>query len=52
MKSISRFRYPDHKHRLELQKKVEEYSKQIDQLVYQLYGLTEDEIRRVEEKVG
>ncbi len=31
------------------QAKVKEYERQIDQLVYQLYGLTEEEIRIVEE---
>ncbi len=28
---------------------VRDYEKQIDQLVFQLYGLTEDEIKVVEE---
>jgi len=31
------------------QAKVKEYERQIDQLVYKLYELTEDEIRIVEE---
>jgi adenine-specific DNA-methyltransferase len=34
------------------QGQVKEYEKQIDQMVYELYGLTEDEIRLVEGKVG
>ncbi|MCY2951837.1 MAG: hypothetical protein NTU53_07650 [Planctomycetota bacterium] len=32
-----------------LQRQISATDKQIDQLVYQLYGLTEDEIRIVEE---
>ena len=32
-----------------LQRKCDSIDKQIDQLVYQLYGLTEEEIRIVEE---
>jgi restriction endonuclease S subunit len=34
------------------QAQVEEYEKQIDQLVYKLYGLTEEEIATVEEQTG
>ncbi|SHK36233.1 Eco57I restriction-modification methylase domain-containing protein [Thermocrinis minervae] len=34
------------------QEKVNEYQRQIDQLVYKLYGLTEDEIRIVERYFG
>jgi len=34
------------------QSNVREYEKQIDQLVYKLYGLTEEEIAIVEESVG
>ncbi|RKX67669.1 MAG: class I SAM-dependent DNA methyltransferase [Thermodesulfobacteriota bacterium] len=34
----------------EKQAKVKEYQRQIDQLVYQLYGLTEEEIRIIEGK--
>jgi len=33
------------------QAKVREYERQIDQLVYELYGLTEDEIKIVEETI-
>jgi len=32
------------------QAKVQEYEKQIDEMVYELYGLTEEERRIVEEK--
>jgi len=35
-----------------LQRKCERLDKQIDQLVYQLYGLTEEEIRIVEENIS
>lgn len=35
----------------EKKSKVHEYERQIDQMVYQLYGLTEDEIKIVEENV-
>lgn len=34
------------------QKKVEEYEAQIDQMVYKLYGLTDDEIKIVEESIA
>ena len=34
-----------------LQRQIEATDKQIDQLVYQLYGLTEDEIRIVEGEI-
>jgi len=34
-----------------LQRKCERLDKEIDQLVYQLYGLTEEEIKIVEESV-
>ena len=34
-----------------LQRKCERLDKEIDQLVYELYGLTEEEIRIVEESV-
>ena len=37
--------YPDNATK---QAKVREYEKQIDQLVYQLYGLTDEEIKIVE----
>jgi hypothetical protein len=36
----------------QLQRQIETTDRQIDQLVYQLYGLTEEEIRIVEESVG
>lgn len=35
--------------RTTLQRQIEATDKQIDQLVYQLYGLTDDEIKIVEE---
>ena len=35
---------------LSKQKQVKEYERQIDQMVYELYGLTEDEIKIVEGK--
>ncbi|HHT9106827.1 MAG TPA: hypothetical protein ACFYD7_13300 [Candidatus Wujingus californicus] len=38
----------DYLQSLDKQAKVREYEKQIDQLVYKLYGLTEDEIAIVE----
>jgi len=34
-----------------LERKCERIDKEIDQLVYQLYGLTEEEIKIVEESV-
>lgn len=34
-----------------LERKCEQLDKEIDQLVYQLYGLTEEEIKIVEESV-
>ncbi len=36
----------------EKQAKVKELEQEIDQLVYNLYSLTEEEIRIVEESVG
>ena len=33
------------------QKKVKEYEKQIDQLVYKLYGLTSKEVRIIENNI-
>ena len=33
-------------------KQIEIVDKQIDQLVYELYGLTDDEIKIVEEDIG
>ncbi|MEW6619510.1 MAG: hypothetical protein AB1422_09310 [bacterium] len=38
----------DHLQNSEKQAQVKEYENQIDQMVYQLYGLTEDEIKIVE----
>jgi hypothetical protein len=38
--------------RVQLQQKADIIDRQIDQLVYKLYGLTDDEIRIVEESVG
>ena len=35
-----------------LQRQIEATDKQIDQLVYKLYGLTEEEIKIVEESAG
>jgi len=32
-----------------IQRQIKETDKQIDQLVYELYGLTEEEIRSIEE---
>jgi type I restriction-modification system DNA methylase subunit len=36
----------------DLEKKIEETDKEIDQMVYELYGLTEDEIKIVEEETN
>jgi hypothetical protein len=36
----------------DLKKKIEETDKEIDQMVYELYGLTEDEIKIVEEETN
>lgn len=41
----------DYLHNSSKQAKVKEYEHQIDQMVYELYGLTEDEIKIVEESV-
>ncbi|RUM61025.1 MAG: hypothetical protein DSY66_03040 [Persephonella sp.] len=41
----------DYEHRPDLQEKVQHYSKQIDQLVYKLYNLTDEEIERIERKI-
>jgi len=38
----------DYLHSPQKQAKVKEYEKQIDQMVYELYGLTDDEIKIVE----
>jgi len=40
----------DYLFNLKKQAKVKEYERQIDQLVYELYGLTEEEIKIVEEE--
>jgi len=37
---------------LELQSQINQTDREIDQLVYELYGLTEEEIKIVEESVG
>ncbi|WP_051524385.1 Eco57I restriction-modification methylase domain-containing protein [Sulfurihydrogenibium subterraneum] len=42
---------PDYETNPTLQQKVNEYSSQIDQLVYQLYNLTDEEIERIERKL-
>jgi len=34
------------------QAKVKEYERQIDQMVYKLYGLTEEEIKIIEQETG
>nr|WP_051132428.1 hypothetical protein [Thermodesulfobacterium thermophilum] len=39
---------PDFETSQEKQQKVKELEKEIDQLVYKLYGLTEEEIRLIE----
>ncbi|RUM57532.1 MAG: hypothetical protein DSY60_04455, partial [Persephonella sp.] len=41
----------DYEYRPDLQEKVQQYSKQIDQLVYKLYNLTDEEIKRIERKL-
>ncbi len=41
----------DYEHRPNLQEKVQQYSNQIDQLVYKLYNLTDEEIERIERKI-
>ena len=41
-------RREDYPHCLNLQRKVQEYGKQIDRLIYSLYGLTDKEIQIVE----
>jgi hypothetical protein len=38
--------------REQLQREIDATDQQIDQLVYQLYGLTDDEIKIVEEATG
>ena len=38
--------------REQLQRVIDHTEKKIDELVYQLYGLTDDEVRIVEESVG
>lgn len=38
--------------KIRLQREIEVADRQIDQLVYQLYGLTKEEIKIVEEAVG
>ena len=48
LRITSREDYPENK---ELEKKVEEISKEIDELVYKLYGLDEEEIKLVEERI-
>ncbi len=40
--------FPDFETSQEKQQKVKELEREIDQLVYKLYGLTEEEIRIVE----
>jgi len=35
-----------------IQRQIDATDRQIDQLVYELYGLTDDEIRIVEESTG
>jgi len=35
-----------------IQRQIDAADRQIDQLVYELYGLTDDEIRIVEEAMG
>jgi len=47
-KQLATAKNPDDKTRL--QREIEATNRQIDQLVYELYGLTEDEIRIVENK--
>jgi len=42
----------DYLQNLTKQAQVKEYEKQIDQMVYKLYGLTEDEIRMIEEQTS
>jgi len=45
--------FNEHKEKiLELQSQINQTGREIDQLVYQLYGLTEEEIKIVEESVG
>ena len=46
-KQLADTKIPDEKTRL--QRKIEATDRQIDQLVYELYGLTEEEIKIVEE---
>jgi hypothetical protein len=41
----------DYKDNPQLQEKVKDYSFRIDQLVYQLYNLTDEEIERIERKI-
>jgi len=40
--------FPDYEINKEKQEKVKELEKEIDQLVYKLYGLTEEEIKIIE----
>jgi len=39
-------------HKTRLQREIEATNHQIDQLVYELYGLTEEEIKIVEEAIA
>jgi hypothetical protein len=48
-KQLTGARTPDEKARLQRQIDATDY--QIDQLVYELYGLTEEEIKIVEESI-
>ncbi len=43
--------HEDYQYRPELQAKVQEYTSQIDQLVYKLYNLTDEEIERIERRL-
>ena len=45
---LTHTQFPDFETSQEKQQKVKELEREIDQLVYKLYGLTEEEIRIVE----
>ena len=49
-KELAAANTPDAKTRL--QRQIDATNHQIDQLVYELYGLTEEEVRAVEETIG
>jgi len=51
-KILTNIQSVDYSQNLNKQTNVKEYEKQIDELVYKLYGLTEDEVKIIEEGVS